>query len=130
VREPPTLPETGVSEALTFGKAVIGSGGKVRVRARCKTRQVSRCRGTLSASLIDATQSAGAQSVRFGTVHFSIASPGRRTIEAALSRSDATTVARLSKRQLASRRLRVTARITVGGGVVRQTALLRVMRWG
>jgi hypothetical protein len=126
--QPPAPSTTGIARVLIFGKAVIGSDGKARVRVRCTTRPVARCRGSLSATLVDVTHTAGTGSVRFRAVRFSIGSLGNRTIVAVFNRSVAGAVGQLSAQQLANRRLRVTAVTTVAGTRLRQTALLHVTR--
>lgn len=123
-------PPGGIRRVLSFGKSVVvGLDGMARVPVRCNTRQVARCEGTLSVSLVRASQSsAKRQKVKLGSARYSVASLKKRTIKVPLRKSDAKAIARLSKRQLARRRLKVRATTTVGSDKLNQTSLLAVRR--
>jgi hypothetical protein len=112
---------------LGFRSAVVGKDGKVRVRVRCNTRQVRRCKGTLSASLVKASKRASAAGTP-GTASYSVASLKSRTIKIPLRRPDARKVRTLSKRALSKLRLRLRATTKVSGLKFGQTTLLKVKR--
>jgi hypothetical protein len=122
----------GPTGVLSFGKAVVGADGKARISVRCNTRQVSRCKGTLSVALVRATQQTAAKKkkAKRGLARYSIPSLEKRTIKVPLRRSDARKVRKLSAKQLAKRRLRWRATTTVGAAKLKQTSLLIVKRKG
>jgi acid phosphatase type 7 len=124
---PASKPPAG--SVLAFGPAVVGADGVARVVVRCNTRQVSRCTGTLSATLVRATQGRSVKR-QLPAARYSIASMRRRTIRVPLSRSDAAMLTRLTRRQLASRRLRLRAVTAVAAATLRQTSLVAVTRKG
>jgi hypothetical protein len=125
--QPPGRANTGTTALLSFGKAVVGRHGEVRVSVRCKTLQVTRCRGTLSIALVRTTQT-GARKKRPAFARYSIGSIQKRTIKLALSKTDARSIARLSTKHLAGRRLELKATIELGSAIYRQTSLVVVKR--
>jgi hypothetical protein len=116
---------------LRFSTAVVGRDGKARVRVRCNTTQLSRCTGTVSASLVRASQSvARKRKPTLGRARFTIPSLETQTVTIPLRRSDAKSIRNLSKRALARRRLRVRTTTKVGIVSQTQTSLLRLKRRG
>jgi hypothetical protein len=110
------------------GRHVVGPGAREDdVRVRCNTRQVRRCKGTLSASLVRGSQRASATRTP-GTASYSVASLQSRTIKIPLRRSDAQKIRTLSTRALGKLRLRLRATTKVSGVKFTQTALLRIKR--
>jgi hypothetical protein len=112
---------------LGFRPAVIGKDGKARVRVTCNTRQVRRCTGTLSASLVRPSKRAQATRTP-GTASYSVRSLKSQTIKIPLRRSDARKIRTLSARALGKLRLRLRATTKVGGVKFAQTALLKIKR--
>jgi hypothetical protein len=121
-------PGKGPTGVLTFGRATIGSDGKARVPVRCNTSQVSRCRGTLSVALVSASKSARKPKRKRRSVTYSVASLKKKTIVVPLRRADARVIESLSRRQLARRRLKLTATTKIGSAKLKQTALLVIAR--
>jgi hypothetical protein len=121
-------PGKGPTGVLTFGRATIGSDGKARVPVRCNTSQVSRCRGTLSVALVSASKSARKPKRKRRSVTYSVASLKKKTMVVPLRRADARAIASLSRRQLARRRLKLTATTKIGSAKLKQTALLVIAR--
>jgi hypothetical protein len=118
-------------ELLGFGAAVVGKDGKVRVRVTCNSTQVSRCKGTLSASLARASTSAKRKpKPKIGTARYSVRSLKTRTIAITLRPSDARKIREASNRALSRLRLRVRATTKVRVVKFRQTELLKVKRRG
>jgi hypothetical protein len=120
-----------ITRVLSFGKSVlVGSDGTARVPVRCNTRQVSRCKGRLSVSLVRAGQSSAQKrrKVKPGSARYSIPSLKKRTVKVPLRKADANAVARLSAGQLARRRLKLKATTTVGSAKLKQTSLVALRR--
>jgi hypothetical protein len=111
---------------LTFGRAVVTSAGKVRVRVTCNTTQVSRCRGTLSASL---TRGSGRNARRrLGEARYSVASLKSRMVTIVPGRSAARLIRSLSRNALGRARIRLRASTNVSGVRFTQTSSLRLVR--
>ncbi len=112
---------------LTFSNtAKVGANGKARIRIRCNTVEVKRCKGTLSVSVAKATDIAARKKVKLGRASYSIPSGQKRTVTVRLRKGDAKTIANLSSKELAKRRLKVKTRTSVGTGKVKQTVRLKI----
>jgi hypothetical protein len=94
------------------------------VRISCKSTELPRCRGTITASLTTAPRAAA----RRATTSYSIARGRSRTVRVALSRADVRRIRGLSARALSTRRLRVVATSRHGSLRFRQTTLVRLSR--
>jgi hypothetical protein len=112
---------------LGFRPAVVGKDGKARVRVTCNTRQVRRCTGTLSASLVRSSKRATATRTP-GTASYSVRSLKSQTVKIPLRRSDARKIRTLSARALGKLRLRLRATTKVGGVKFAQTTLVKIKR--
>ena len=110
---------------LGFGSALIGRDGKARVRVTCKTTQLTRCRGTVSASL-SGTPSTGKG--RIVTAAYSIPSSKSAVVKIAVPAADLRRIRGFSKRALATRRLRLVATTRSGTLRFKQTTLVKLTR--
>ncbi|MFL5886596.1 MAG: hypothetical protein ACJ77M_16125 [Thermoleophilaceae bacterium] len=106
--------------------AKVGADGKARVRITCNTVEVKRCKGTLVASLAKASSGARRRKVKLGQASYSIPSGKKRTIKVPLRKRDLKTIARLSSKALAKRRLKVATATRMGTAKVNQTVLVKI----